>query len=245
MIFAQVLQVTWMKTVCRKRVLQLQSKYVNIVVFLMRKWKRGYFSVENTQTEWGSASATLALFDFGLLNDRVKALTWSGWDTTVANLNHWQIGSNLTDVYVSPAVSTWQITSEYRYTTDVCKVLHSCKVHCHLVISGFFLFFTVFLFPDVAQLAVILDEIIMTRCGGWVLCLFHNFCPHGRSRSRRRRSVWFWLSPSTVDIKHMERHVCTECVNVSHLEIVQLHQAHARGWGRESPFAHARRGLGL
>lgn len=109
---------------------------------LTRKWKRGYFSVENTQTEWGAASAALASFDFGLLNDCVKALMWSGWDTTVANLVHWRIGSNLTDVYVSPAVSTWQITSEYRHTTDVCKVLHICsaKVHYHLVISGVFLY---------------------------------------------------------------------------------------------------------
>lgn len=141
MIFAQVLQVTWMKTFDRKRVLRLQSKYVNIVFFWRENENVFFFQ------RWKYTNRMRVGFRYhGFIWFRpfwLKALTWSRWDTTVAKLIHWQIASNLTDVYVSPAVSTWQITSECRHTTDVCKVLHICsaKVHHHLVISGLLFFF--------------------------------------------------------------------------------------------------------
>lgn len=143
MIFAQVLQVTWMKTFdVRGSACYGYKANMYILLFFWRKNENVVISalkIHKQNEGWLLLPWLYLIWAFWM-----KALTWSGWDTTVANLVHWQIGSNLTDVYVSPAVSTWQITWKYRHTTDVCEVLHICsaKVHYHLVISGvFFVFF--------------------------------------------------------------------------------------------------------
>lgn len=173
---------------CRKRVLRWQSKYVNIVGFFWRENENVFFSaLKIYKQDEGRLPLPWLYLILAFLSESFNMIEMRH----DCSKSHW-LANRVKFLQMCTCHQQFPLDKSHQSIDTLPKYVKYSTFAAQncitiLLFQGFF--FTVFLFPDVAQLGVKLDEIIMIRCGGWVLCLFYNFCPQEQKKKKKKKRL--------------------------------------------------------